>query len=241
MRGGYWDYEYRDVNDAVWDIEKLIETNHDKTLDQHGDLKGRHFSDEVLSRLREAVAVMRVAAVYWERIDYLLSFDDTEERFLRRLAKELADAGQSDQMSVLVHPIQSLRKTGSDEASPRLADDATRADQVLALIESLPDADKHIMRDVGSDQFGDEPGWRVTTEWLVGAFAGRSFPAGTRREAATDLIDYLDQHIGHDSIVGVEVTASGWPDLAKVRAYCLQEWQAAQARTSRLTKEETHG
>lgn len=67
--------------------------------------------------------------------------------------------------------------------------------------------------------FLDDDGQNVTTEWLVGTFAGRGFVAPTLDEAVQELCDYLDENIGHDSIVGRVVTASGWPDLVKVKQY----------------------
>lgn len=85
-------------------------------------------------------------------------------------------------------------------------------DEILDLIRSLPDADKHI-----HDTDGD---WHVTNEWLCGGFAGRSFPAKTVEESAEKLIDYLYRHIGHNSIVGRAVAESGYPDLKKVKEYC---------------------
>lgn len=87
-------------------------------------------------------------------------------------------------------------------------------EEVLNLIKELPDADKHIFNWKGT--------WNVTDEWLVGGFAGRAFEGDTPEEAAQQLIEFLDRHIGHDSITGREVTKSGWPDLDKVREYLQQ-------------------
>ena len=84
--------------------------------------------------------------------------------------------------------------------------------EIIALIESLPDADKHIW-------FEDDQYW-ITQEWLCGNFAGRAFVADTKDEAAQLLIDYLYEHIGHDSIVGDNVTNSGFPNLDMVKEYC---------------------
>lgn len=70
------------------------------------------------------------------------------------------------------------------------------------------------------DYISEEDGkWLVTDEWLVGAFAGRGFVGKTAEEAAQHLIEYLNKHIGHDSIVGNIVTKSGWPDANTVEAY----------------------
>lgn len=83
--------------------------------------------------------------------------------------------------------------------------------ELLDLIQSQPDADKHIHLWDGK--------WHITQEWLVGGFAGRAFIADTQEEAAAEQIRYLDDHIDHDSIVGKCVTESGWPDLEKVKAW----------------------
>lgn len=90
--------------------------------------------------------------------------------------------------------------------------------EILDLIESLPDSESHI--------FSDEDGITVTSEWLVGNFAGRPFIDTTKEKAAKQLIDYLDMHITHDSMVGSIVRKSGYPDLKKVKEYCLvkSEW-----------------
>jgi len=86
--------------------------------------------------------------------------------------------------------------------------------EILNLILSLPDADKHIYF---SDGY-----WHVTSEWLCGSFCGRSFPEATIEESAEKLIDYLYEHIGHNSMVGRCVTNSGFPDLVSVRDYCIE-------------------
>ena len=84
--------------------------------------------------------------------------------------------------------------------------------QIIELIESLPESEKHIYR------------WHdviiVTSEWLCGSFAGTAFLSETKEESAEQLMGYLDEHIGHDSIVGHIVDESGWPDLDKVKRYC---------------------
>jgi len=89
------------------------------------------------------------------------------------------------------------------------------ANEILELIRSLPDADDHIYFFNGH--------WNVTNEWLCGTFCGRGFSAKKIEVAAEMLIDYLYRHIGHDSMVGREVTASGFPDLKKVKEYCMNK------------------
>jgi hypothetical protein len=85
--------------------------------------------------------------------------------------------------------------------------------QILELIRKLPDSESHIH--IFQSEFC------VTTEWLVGNFAGRVFGSYTSFEdSAQQLIDYLYSHISHESMVGIRVTESGFPDLEKVLIYC---------------------
>ncbi|MGE4340542.1 MAG: hypothetical protein AB7E55_32020 [Pigmentiphaga sp.] len=58
---------------------------------------GRHFPPDIIARLREAVVTLRRAGVMARRIDYLLSGDDGQDSFLRRLAEELAELEKEEQ------------------------------------------------------------------------------------------------------------------------------------------------
>lgn len=62
-------------------------------------------------------------------------------------------------------------------------------------------------------------GWIITDEWLVGTFAGRGFAGDTLADAARQMIDYLNKHIGDDSIVGRIATQSGWPNESAVKEF----------------------
>lgn len=86
--------------------------------------------------------------------------------------------------------------------------------EILELIRKLPDPENHIFI------CSIDGKYCVTNEFFAGTFAGRSFEGNTYEEAAEQLIDYMYEHIGHDSIVGKAVTKSGFPDLNKVYEYC---------------------
>jgi hypothetical protein len=49
-----------------------------------------HSPDEIFNKFRIAVQVLRAAYVYANRIDYLVSGDDGNENFLKRLHEDLA-------------------------------------------------------------------------------------------------------------------------------------------------------
>ena len=47
------------------------------------------YPDEVIEKMKEGIEVLKRAQIYAQRIDWLLSGDDGEESFLRRLEDEL--------------------------------------------------------------------------------------------------------------------------------------------------------
>ena len=105
MSGGYFDYKEWHIEQIADDVEKLIERNgREKTREElkdehwHGDdwyekypedLQYYKYPDEVIEKFKEGIAILRQAAVYAQRIDWLLSGDDGEESFLKRLKEEL--------------------------------------------------------------------------------------------------------------------------------------------------------
>lgn len=84
--------------------------------------------------------------------------------------------------------------------------------EIIELVRKLPDVENHIF-ECGDKKF-------ITQEWLCGSFTGCAFMGDTFEEAAEKMIEYLYQHMGHDSIVGHIVTKSGFPDLKKVEQFC---------------------
>ena len=107
MSGGHFDYKQWHINQIADDVEKLIERNgREKTreeLKEEGwrgddwykkypeDLWYYEYPDEVVEKFKEGLIILRQAAVYAQRIDWLVSGDDGEESFLERLEKELSD------------------------------------------------------------------------------------------------------------------------------------------------------
>lgn len=83
--------------------------------------------------------------------------------------------------------------------------------EIIELINSLPDSNKHIFESDGVIS--------VTNEWLVGNFAGRSFNSNTLESAIKQLIIHCNGHLGHNSIAGDCITKSGYPDISRMRKY----------------------
>ena len=78
MSGGHFDYKQHHIEDIAADIENVFDSTWG-------------FSDATLDELRHGVAILRRAAIYAQRIDWLLSGDDGEESFHRCLAEDLGE------------------------------------------------------------------------------------------------------------------------------------------------------
>ena len=90
MSGGRFQYQQHNIWQIAEEIQNVIDNNSDESLNEWGDRRGRGYSPEVIAKLHEAVQALKVAYVYAQRADWLLSDDDGEESFLERLEEELS-------------------------------------------------------------------------------------------------------------------------------------------------------
>lgn len=86
MSGGHFDYQQWHLDDIANQIEHVVDNNTEKDY--------WNYSEETLDEFRTAISLLRVARVYVQRIDWLLSDDDGEETFHERLKKDLEKTGK---------------------------------------------------------------------------------------------------------------------------------------------------
>jgi len=105
MSGGHFDYDQYKIGYMAESIEKLIERNgREKTKEELKDENWRDpewyekypedlchykYPDEVIEEFKKGVELLKQAEVYAHRIDWLVSGDDGEESFLKRLKEDL--------------------------------------------------------------------------------------------------------------------------------------------------------
>lgn len=105
MSGGHFDYDQYKIGYIADSIERLIENNGRKKtkeeLKDEGwrdpewynkypeDLFHYKYPDEVIEEFKKGVELLRKAQIYAHRIDWLVSGDEGEESFLRRLKEDL--------------------------------------------------------------------------------------------------------------------------------------------------------
>ena len=104
MSGGRWDYLQYRFTDVAEDIKNLVERNGKRKTEDEikhdwkdsgwyenfpDDLFHNKYSDEVIEELKNGYEIISKAQVYMKRIDWLLSGDDGEENFLKRIKSDL--------------------------------------------------------------------------------------------------------------------------------------------------------
>ena len=106
MSGGRWEYIQYRFTDIAEDIKKLVRDNgKPKTLEElkeesswrdpewyekyPEDKYHYKYPDEVIEKFKEGVKIIEQAQVYMQRFDWLLSGDDGEDSFLKRLEEDL--------------------------------------------------------------------------------------------------------------------------------------------------------
>ncbi len=105
MSGGHFNYDQHKIGYIADDIQYKIDRNGKEKTKEEIKEEGMcdpnwyekypedrfhyKYPDEVIDKFKEAVKILRQAEVYAQRLDWLLSGDDGEESFLKRLQDDL--------------------------------------------------------------------------------------------------------------------------------------------------------
>ena len=105
MSGGAFDYQQYHIDRIADEIDQLVRKNGRKKNEEEkkdypwrdSEWYNNHPKDEyhheyapaVIAELKQAVEILRIAGVYAQRVDWLISGDDGEESFLKRLEEDL--------------------------------------------------------------------------------------------------------------------------------------------------------
>jgi hypothetical protein len=89
MSGGAFNYDQYKIDYIADEIEQFILDNESEELNQWGDKKGTFYSPTTINEFKKALTHLRMAKIYAQRIDWLVSGDDGEDTFHNRLQQEL--------------------------------------------------------------------------------------------------------------------------------------------------------
>ena len=76
--------------------EKMVEVRETKYQEYEDDEYYPEYTDETIQIFKDAVKILRKAAIYANRIDWLLSGDDGEDNLKERLKKELKELEEQE-------------------------------------------------------------------------------------------------------------------------------------------------
>lgn len=87
MSGGFFDYKQYQIDQSADELQSYI----DIYLCDHTDDSSYkpEFSSETWLKFAECIILLRKAAILLHRIDWLISGDDSEETFHKRLEEDL--------------------------------------------------------------------------------------------------------------------------------------------------------
>jgi len=106
MSGGHWNYLSSQIINIADDIDNIISKNGKEYTkeelknefeyrdpdwyEKYPEDKFRHkYPDNVIDEFKKASKILRLAAIYEKRIDWLLSGDNGNESFIEQLTKDL--------------------------------------------------------------------------------------------------------------------------------------------------------
>lgn len=89
MSGGHFNYSQHRLIDIASEIQKLIFENDTEEKDEYGFEVGYHFKKETIDKFKIALDIVKKAYIMVQRIDWLVSGDDSEESFHERWEEDL--------------------------------------------------------------------------------------------------------------------------------------------------------
>jgi hypothetical protein len=87
MSGGHFEYIQYRIDEAANDVRRVIADCGKE--DQFG--YGVDYSDDTKAKFAECELMLRKSAIFLQRVDWLVSGDDGEESFHRRLEEDLKE------------------------------------------------------------------------------------------------------------------------------------------------------
>jgi len=87
MSGGHFDYAQFHIGQIAESVDSIIRQEENPTENEYT----YGFAENTLAEFRNGLLFLRMAEIYAQRIDWLLSGDDGEETFHKRLVEDLKE------------------------------------------------------------------------------------------------------------------------------------------------------
>ena len=98
MSGGHFGYGQGNIRNIIEKIEEAIERNGQQIEYEPGINRGEweleyhyEYPQDIIAEFKKGLYILKQAYIYTQRIDYLLSGDDSEQTFRKRLIEDLKE------------------------------------------------------------------------------------------------------------------------------------------------------
>lgn len=122
MSGGHFDYKQYSIGYIADQVEHLIHVNESQELNEWGQLVGYGFSAETIEEFKKGLHYLQMAQIYAQRIDWLVSGDDGEDNFHKRLAKDLSELPPDPEITQLRSEHSQMKDILRAAYAPRVFD-----------------------------------------------------------------------------------------------------------------------
>lgn len=90
MSGGFFDYNQYKISEIRDRLERVLNNSVSEDDDNFRE-DGYNLSPKIIREFETAMFYLEVSELYVQRIDWLLSGDDGEEQFFKRLTEEVGE------------------------------------------------------------------------------------------------------------------------------------------------------
>jgi len=95
MSGGAFDYSQYRIEDIIERIQEEIENNKIKpdwiSDEEWEEMNKQNYSSKTINEFKYGIKLLSKAQIYAQRIDWLISGDDSEDSFHERLKEDLEE------------------------------------------------------------------------------------------------------------------------------------------------------
>ena len=94
MSGGHFNYYQRHIEDIIEKLDEVIEINGKPLSEKTSQFDNDYYYDyspETIAKFKEGLSYLNKAKIFTQRIDWLLSGDDGEDTFHKRLSEDLSE------------------------------------------------------------------------------------------------------------------------------------------------------
>lgn len=169
MSGGYFEHKQYAIEDIADTLEEVILNWCSEEQDEQGEDASHQFSGEALMEFLFAFQYLKQAALYIQRIDWLLSGDDAEDSFHKRLAQGREDVVK--ECTRLSHKVEALLAVKLDKLNKKISARKALVGSTVSLFEknhavlaNLIDQEDYVGDNLNSDSAD-----------LVGQVLGKEF------------------------------------------------------------------